>query len=104
MIRQARRRQERQLRKIKIVPTDFKLTTAGGLGTVLEIFDQSPLGKEFRKCLPERVSHRSAGSYYMALMVMAGHVHGVEALADLAQIQEDPYLQSTSSNHPTFSM
>jgi hypothetical protein len=93
MIRQARRRQERQLRKIKIVPTDFKLTTAGGLGTVLEIFDQSALAKEFRKCLPGRISHRSAGSYYMALMVMAGHVHGVEALADLAQIQEDPYLQ-----------
>ena len=93
MIRQARRLRERQLRKIKIVPTDFKLTTAGGLGTVLEIFDQSPLAKEFRKCLPERTSHRSAGSYYMALMVMAGHIHGVDALSDLSDIQDDPYIQ-----------
>jgi hypothetical protein len=91
--RAQRRRLEKSLRKIKIVPTDFKLTTASGLGTVLEIFDQSPLAKEFKKCLPERVSHRSAGSYLLALMVMAGHIHGVEALADLAEIKDDPYIQ-----------
>jgi hypothetical protein len=94
MIRQARRQKERKLRKIKIVPTDFKLTTAGGLGTVLEIFDQTPLAAEFKGCLPERNSHRSSGSYLMALMVMAGHIHGVEALADLWKIQSDPYLQA----------
>lgn len=91
--RGARRRTEKTLKKIKIVPTDFKLTTASGLGTVLEIFDQSPLAVEFKKCLPERVSHRSAGSYLLALMVMAGHIHGVEALSDLAEIRQDPYLQ-----------
>lgn len=88
-----RRRKEKTLRKIKIVPTDFKLTAATGLGTVLEIFDQSPLAEEFKKCLPQRVSHRSAGSYLLALMVIAGHIHGVSALSDLAQIKEDPYLQ-----------
>src|SRR5688572_5068152 len=92
-VRAKRRRTEKALKRIKIVPTDFKLTTAGGLGTVLEIFDQSPLAGEFKKCLPARVSHRSAGSYLMALMVMAGHIHGVEALSDLAQIKDDPYLQ-----------
>lgn len=54
MTRQQLRLKERQLKKIKIVPTDFKLTTASGLGTMLEIFDQSPLANEFRKCLPER--------------------------------------------------
>ena len=94
MIRQARRQKECTLRKIKIVPTDFKLTTAGGLGTVLEIFDQTPLAKEFAKCLPERTSHRSSGSYLMALMVMAGHIHGVDALSDLSKIQTDPYIQA----------
>ena len=88
-----RRRLEKSLRQIKIVPTDFKLTSASGLGTVLEIFDQSPLAKEFKKCLPERISHRSSGSYFLALMVMAGHIHGVEALADLAEIRDDPYVQ-----------
>ncbi len=92
MTRQQRRHTERKLKKIKIIPCDIKLTASSGLGTVLEIFDNSPLAEEFRKCLPERVSHRSAGSYFLALMVMAGHIHGVEALSDLAQIQEDPYL------------
>jgi Transposase DDE domain group 1 len=92
MTRQQRRKTERKLKKIKIIPCDIKLTASSGLGTVLEIFDNSPLAAEFRKCLPERVSHRSAGSYFLALMVMAGHIHGVDALSDLAQIQEDPYL------------
>lgn len=91
--RASRRRVAKSLRKIKIVPTNFKLTAATGLGTVLEIFDQSPLAEEFKKCLPERVSHRSAGSYLLALMVVAGHIHGVSALSDLAQIKEDPYLE-----------
>jgi len=90
--RAQRRRTEKSLRKIRIVPTDFKLTTSSGLGTLLEIFDQSPLAEEFKKCLPERVSHRSVGSYLLALMVMAGHIHGVEALSDLAAIKDDPYL------------
>lgn len=93
-VRASRRRKVKGLRKIKVVPTDFKLTAASGLGTVLEIFDQSPLAEEFKRCLPERVSHRSAGSYLLALMVIAGHIHGVDALADLAEVREDPYLQS----------
>ena len=93
MTRQQRKFEERRLKKIKVVPTDFKLTAASGLGTVLEIFDASPLAKAFKKCLPERVSHRSAGSYYLGLMVIAGHIHGVDALSDLARIKEDPYLE-----------
>lgn len=98
MDRTTRRRREKVLRKIKIVPTDFKLTAASGLGTVIEIFDQSGMSAEFKKCLPERVSHRSAGSYLLALMVIAGHIHGVEALSDLAEIKEDPYLMSLFSD------
>jgi hypothetical protein len=94
MTRQQRRSTEFRLRKIKIVPSDIKLTTAGGLGTMLEIFDQSGLRNEFEKCLPERTSHRSAGSYMMGLMVMAGHIHGVEGLSDLWKVQKDPYLES----------
>lgn len=92
MTRQQKRHTERRLKKIKIIPCDIKLTSSSGLGTVLEIFDHSPLADELRKCLPERVSHRSAGSYFLALMVMAGHIHGVDALADLAEIEDDPYL------------
>ena len=92
MTRQQRRHTERKLKKIKVIPCDIRLTASSGLGTVIEIFDNSPLAAEFRKCLPERVSHRSAGSYFLALMVIAGHIHGVDSLSDLAEIQEDPYL------------
>jgi hypothetical protein len=92
MTRQMRRSQVRHLKKIKVIPTDMHLTAASGLGTILEIFDQSGCAEEFKGCLPERISHRSAGSYFLALMVMAGHIHGVDSLSDLSAIQDDPYL------------
>jgi len=59
--------QKSELKKIKIVPTKEKLTAAAGLGTIMEIFDQSGLRDKFIKCLPKRVSHRSIGSYKLAL-------------------------------------
>jgi hypothetical protein len=55
------------LQKLKLIPTNEKITAAVGLGTLIEIFDQSGLKKEFIKCLPERKSPRSQGSYRMAL-------------------------------------
>jgi hypothetical protein len=47
------------LQKLKLIPTNEKLTAAAGLGTLIEIFDQSGLRGEFIKCLPERKSPRS---------------------------------------------
>ena len=58
------------LNKIKITTTKNKLTMAAGLGTLIELFDQSVLKSEFIRCLPERTSHRSVGSYQMALTLM----------------------------------
>ena len=100
MSRQLRRQTERKLRKIKIVGSDIKLTAASGLGTILEIFDQSPWAVEFKACLPERVSHRSTGSYLLALMVMAGHIHGVDSLSDLSKIKDDPYIAELFEDEP----
>lgn len=100
MTRQLRRQTERKIKKIKIVGSDIKLTAAGGLGTVLEIFDKSPWVEEFKACLPERVSHRSTGSYLLALMVMAGHIHGVECLSDLSKIKNDPYIAELFEDTP----
>ena len=51
------------LNNIKLIPTDEKLTASAGLGTVVEMFDQSGLKSKFIKCLPKRVSSRSQGSY-----------------------------------------
>ncbi len=40
------------LKKLYIIPTDERLTAAAGLGTLIEIFDQSGLKDEFISCLP----------------------------------------------------
>lgn len=94
MTRQMRRDMERKLEKIKIVPDKkIRLTANTGLGVVLEIFDQSPLKQEFIRCLPERVSHRSCGSYLLGLLILAGHLKGVDSLSSLRRVREDPYLE-----------
>src|SRR5208282_210408 len=93
MTRQQRRFEERKLRKLKLVPCDFKMTAAAGLGTILEIFDQTPLAEEFKKCLPERASPRSVGSYILGLMIVAAQIHEAEGLSDIAKIKGDPALE-----------
>lgn len=60
---------------------------------MLEIFEQSPFKKAFAACLPERVSHRSVGSTRLGLLLLAGHLRGVECLSDLKIVREDPYLR-----------
>jgi len=91
--RQQIRATERRLKKIKIVPSDVRLTGHTGLGILLELFNQSPLSTEFSHCLPERKSHRSAGAYALGLMMLAGHIRGVENLSSLKRVTNDPYLE-----------
>jgi hypothetical protein len=94
MTRQMRRQMERKLQKIKIIPDEkIRLTANTGLGVVLEIFDQSPLRSEFIHCLPERTSHRSVGSYLLGLLIIAGHLKGVDSLSGLKRVRQDPYLR-----------
>lgn len=80
------------LTKFKFEATDEKLSMAAGLGTLMELFDQSDLKKEFIKCLPERISNRSIGSYQMALTLMASFLHGADCLDDLDDFRGDPKL------------
>lgn len=91
--RQMRRSTERRLKKIKIIPSNTRLTAQTGLGIFLEIFDQSPLSKEFKLCLPERKSHRSVGSYMLGLLMLAGHIRGVENLSAMNRVRNDGYLE-----------
>ncbi len=74
--------------------TTDKLTAAAGLGTVLELFDSSELKSEFIKCLPERVSNRSAGSYFLALASMCSIIYGHDCLEDIDEFRYDPSLKS----------
>ncbi|MCB0309507.1 MAG: IS1380 family transposase [Bdellovibrionales bacterium] len=82
------------LNKIKIVPSKEKLTAAAGLGTVVEIFDQSGLRDQFIKCLPERKSSRSIGSYKLALNMLCGFIHGFDCLDDFDHMSEEHALKA----------
>jgi hypothetical protein len=90
--RQLRRQMERKLKKIQIIPDETNLTATTGLGLFIEIFHQSPFARELEACLPERTSHRSVGSYLMALLIIAGHIRGLESLSSLRRVRHDPYL------------
>lgn len=85
---------EWKLKKIRLVPTKEKLTQATGLGTMLEVFDESRLSKEFANCLPKRTSPRSLGSYRLGLLQIASFLYGHDCLDDLEEFQEEPALEA----------
>lgn len=81
-------------RKIRLVPTKEKLTDSVGLGTMVEVFDGSSLSKDFSRCLPERVSSRSYGSYRLGLIQVASFLYGHDSLDDLEEFQDDPAVEA----------
>ncbi|MGE3680319.1 MAG: IS1380 family transposase [Bdellovibrionales bacterium] len=74
-----------KLGKIKLEVTRDKLVGDAGLGTIIELFDSSPLSKEFAKCLPKRVANNSRGSYRLGLMMLASLIHGDDCLDDIEE-------------------
>ena len=81
-------------RAIKLIPTKEKLTQAAGLGTMIEVFDESRLSKEFAKCLPKRSSPRSIGSYRLGLIQVSSFLYGHDCLEDLEEFKEEPALEA----------
>ncbi len=79
---------------LKLVATQDKLTASAGLGTIVEVFDQTWFGQAFARCLPERTSHRSLGSYRLGLTLIASLIHGHECLDDLDRFRNDPHLSA----------
>lgn len=72
--------------------TKQHLTSAAGLGTLIEAFDTSKLKVPFSASLPERTSHRSKGSYRLGLIQLASFMYGHDCLADLEEFREDETL------------
>ncbi|HMN70194.1 MAG TPA: hypothetical protein PKC28_16765 [Bdellovibrionales bacterium] len=62
MLREVDPKQGFKPAKIKLDVTNDKLVGNAGLGTIIELFDSSPLSREFAKCLPQRISNNSQGS------------------------------------------
>lgn len=81
-------------KKIRLVSTKEKLTQATGLGTMLEVFDESLLSKDFAGCLPKRTSPRSLGSYRLGLIQIASFLYGHDCLDDLEEFQEEPAVEA----------
>lgn len=77
----------------KILGTKDRLTAASGLGTLIELFDRSPLSEEFKRCLPKRSLNRSKGSYRLGLIQLASFIYGHECLDDLEEFEDDPLLE-----------
>ena len=78
---------------LRLTPTKDRLTSASGLGSLIESFDQSPLKVPFAGSLPERVSHRSQGTYRLGLIQVASFMFGHDCLADLEEFRTDPSLK-----------
>ena len=78
---------------LRLVPSKHRLTSAAGLGTLIEAFDESRLKDPFTECLPERMSNRSQGAYRLGLIQLASFCYGHDCLADLEQFRKDPSLR-----------
>jgi hypothetical protein len=92
MIRQRRRRIERELKRVRILPSNEKLTASTGIGLLVEMFYKSALMAELEKFLPTRISHRSLGSPKLALTLIAAHLLGVESIEDIEELRDDEFL------------
>lgn len=71
------------VKKVKLQTSKGTMVSNVGLGTIVELFDQSPLSKEFAHCLPERKSNNSHGSYRMALILLSSLIQGDDCLDDI---------------------
>lgn len=79
-------------RVIPFSPSRHRLTSAAGLGTLIEAFDASRLRAPFADGLPERTSHRSQGAYRLGLIQLASFMFGHDCLADLEEFRDDETL------------
>ena len=77
---------------LRLESTKTKLTSAAGMGTLIEAFDVSPLSKHFEQALPDRASNRSQGSYRLGLIQLASFVRGHDCLDDLIEFRTDETL------------
>ena len=92
-LKNQRKQVDRALKKIIFVPTDEKLTFAGGLPALIELFEASGLEKELLNCLPERKHARSIGSTKLAYTIMFSFLYGFECLEDINKFRKDPALR-----------
>jgi hypothetical protein len=85
--------QEFSPRFLRVETTKERLTSASGLGTLVEAFDASPLKSQFSAALPERRVN-TLGSYRLGLIQVSSFMYGHDCLADLEEFREDPNMEA----------
>ena len=78
---------------LRVKETKERLTSASGLGTLVEAFDSSPLKIQFENSLPERRVN-SMGAYRLGLIQLASFMYGHDCLADLEEFREDSNMEA----------
>ena len=75
---------------VKYESTDEDLTAAAGLGTMIDLFAQTPEYKLLRACLPDRTSNASYDTSHLAFVLLCGFWYGYDCLDDLEKFRGDP--------------
>ena len=81
--------EEYRTRAMEYEATDEDLTATGGLGPILDLFVDSPLFRNFCRCLPERVSNNAYSTETFALILFSGFLVGYDCLDDLEHFQNN---------------
>ena len=75
---------------VKYESTDEDLTAAAGLGTMMDLFTETPEYKALRECLPSRTSNASYDTSHLAFVLLCGFWYGYDCLDDLEKFRGDP--------------
>lgn len=79
---------------IKLRPTNERFTQAAGLGSLIEVFEQSSLYRGFIECLPKRISNRSVGAARLGLIQLGSFLYGHDCIEDLEEFRDDPLFEA----------
>jgi len=87
-------------RVVKYESTDEDLTSAAGLGTMIDLFVQTPEYKALRECLPSRTSNASYDTSHLAFVLLCGFWYGYDCLDDLEKFRGDPMIKAKLGEIP----
>lgn len=85
---------------IEIEWVDEDMTSSSTTGTLIDLFSESSQFEAFKKCLPKRVSNNSYPTEVFALSMMAGFLHGQDAIDDQEEFEDDPGIESVLGETP----
>jgi hypothetical protein len=86
--------------EVKYEATDEDLTTAGGLGTMIDLFVKTPEYKLLRDCLPFRGSPAGYDTSHLGFILLCGFWYGYDCLDDLEKFRGDPMVRAKLEKIP----